>query len=445
MKQKKLNEKLRLAALALAGKSFPKSPSTRALFEFCRDLPVFSRKKDKFFNESKTSAFIVQELLPLNTFHVIDRMCPKLKLAITLSRIGAHFRNFENESKVYRDVLHLLEEAETFQRENGGMTNTNEKEAKIVSYNFADEVVESQEWVQCDVCNRWREVPKNVTLQSNADWRCNMATWTTFSCIDNCNADVIATKTPFEEKSELSVKKKRKRSDRRRRDAVEKGGEIVAIKDAAHMPSRTIQVKRKKSVSSPSSHTKREYVNILVPAEAMPNSMLQFSYGGKTFSVPVPDELELKRTNRLLKVDVETCAPRKSTVSKKKKRKSKRKIVSEVINQSENNNTKSSMEEDEGMYIEREVLRCLADPTFPCFIAHVGGIIQRVKQNAISVLDSGFKGSWSDHNQQSVSQNTANMTKKEIKNVEKKNDEGDVYNDENLLCRSPELIRVSPP
>ena len=95
------------------------------------------------------------------------------------------FETSEDKSSAYRNVKDLLEEAEEYQREDGGLKDVDKKLSEILLYDFAAEVQEVQNWVQCDICSRWREVPKNVTLQSNKEWRCSMATWTRFVCKDN--------------------------------------------------------------------------------------------------------------------------------------------------------------------------------------------------------------------------------------------------------------------
>ena len=96
-----------------------------------------------------------------------------------------------------------------------------------------------------------------------------------------------------------------------------------------HEPLKTVpENKRRRRVSAPFEHPKSKSINILVPPNAKPNSIVQFSYGGETFSVPVPDKLELKRTNRTLTVDLESSSSPpldKSTIMKKKKKKKKKK------------------------------------------------------------------------------------------------------------------------
>ena len=432
---KKLNEKMRLAAVALAGKSFQKSRSTTTLFRFVKTLPTISGMKDMFFNENNTLSFIVKDLLPLNTWHVLDRACTKLKIAILLCRVRAHFRNFEDKSSVYRNVKDLLEEAEEYQRENGGLKDVDKKLSEILSYDFAAEVQEVQDWVQCDICSRWREVPKHVTLQSNKEWRCSMATWTRFVCKDT--VDVVEnTQQLVKGKREPLMKSKRKRSRRGRRRRI-----VDTDEEENHEPLKTVpENKRRRRVSAPFEHPKSKSINILVPPNAMPNSVVQFSYGGKTFSVPVPDELESKRTNRTRTVDLETSPPLdKSTIMKKKKKKKKKKqktmgkILSDTATKSQNQNESSKEDEDDSAYIEREVLRCLADPTFPSFVARIGGIIQRVKQNAISVLD---QPSSNDGIQHTPSKNTTiDGSKNDFDDHVKKKKE--------VLCSSPEMIRIS--
>ena len=444
---KKLNEKMRLAAVALARKSFQKSKSTTTLFRFVKTLPTISGMKDKFFNENNTLSFIVKDLLPLNTWHVLDRLCTKLKIAILLCRVGAHFRNFEDKSSAYRNVKDLLEEAEEYQREDGGLNDVDKKLSEILLYDFAAEVQEVQNWVQCDICSRWREVPKNVTLQSNKEWRCSMATWTRFVCKDN--AAVVENTQLVEEKREPLMKSKRKRSSRGRRRRI-----VDTDEEENHEPLKTVpENKRRRRVTAPFEHPKSKPINILVPPNAKPNSIVQFSYGGETFSVPVPDKLELKRTNRTLTVDLESSSSPpldKSTIPKKKKKKkkpkTKRKILNETATKSQNQNESSKEDEDDSAYIEREVLRCLADPTFPSFVARIGGIIQRVKENAISVLDQPSQRSSDDVIQHTPSKGSSDdgiQHKPSTPKDSKKDFDDRVKKKEEELCSSPEMIRVS--
>ena len=110
----------------------------------------------------------------------------------------------------------------------------------------------------------------------------------------------LKTHNSLKEKREPLMKSKRKRSSRGRRRR------IVDTDEENHEPLKTVpENKRRKRVSAPFEHPKSKSVNILVPPNAKPNSIVQFSYGGETFSVPVPDKLELKRTNRTLTVDLE--------------------------------------------------------------------------------------------------------------------------------------------
>ena len=139
----RLNEKLRLAVVALAGSPvFKKIHSTTALFKFLEDIPkISSEMKDKL-SIGKTTTFIVQKLLPLRTWHTINKLV-KSEIALLLCRVGAHFQNFQKGHASLtglRDVMHLLEEAETFQRENGMLKNLKSHLQKLASYNFEREV-----------------------------------------------------------------------------------------------------------------------------------------------------------------------------------------------------------------------------------------------------------------------------------------------------------------
>ena len=122
--------------------------------------------------------------------------------------------------------------------------------------------------------------------------------------------------------------------------------------------------------------------------------------------------------------------------------------MSDTATKSQNQNESSKDDEDDSAYIEREVLRCLADPTFPSFVARIGGIIQRVKENAISVLDQPSQRSSDDAIQHTPSKGSSDdgIQHKPSKNTtpkDSKKDFDDRVKKKEELCSSPEMIRVS--
>ena len=154
---------------------------------------------------------------------------------------------------------------------------------------------------------------------------------------------------------------------------------------------------RKKVHASTQFH-QRKRVSIVVPPDARPNSNIKFTFQGKQFTVTVPDELELKRTNRTLTVDLESIKK-----TKKKKKKKKRRVATEIDSskvvvsaslepqsgkETKPDNTKPEDENDENhnVFIRREIMRCLTDPNFPSFVAHVGGFLEQIKRNSTTLL-----------------------------------------------------------
>lgn len=77
-------------------------------------------------------------------------------------------------------------------------------------------------WVQCDKCDKWRELPPHVSLDafSALDWNCSLMTWDDAdpSCIDEAH--------PVEE----TLQKESEEENNNKRDDVKKDIEIFASK-----------------------------------------------------------------------------------------------------------------------------------------------------------------------------------------------------------------------